>query len=352
MSIPSTQRSPSKGLALKSDYLVPKPELGEVLVKIQAAALNPVGYKLMKFVPNIMSGRPFVAEHDFTGIVADANGTEFSNGNPVFGCIPVTFNSVTKQGALAEYVRVPASHIAPRPQNISPTQAAGIALVAQTAYQALFQIGGLEAGQTIFINGGSTSVGAYAIQIAKAYGAKVVAAASGKNEEFVRKMGADEVSFPLQITIPRVEKSSSVYRLYRRELCQQIRANPPPPKFHIIFDAAALADPSLYTHSHDYLAPNGVFITAVPLLNISSPSELWQGARTMFAAITPGWMGGVKRKYKMVMVENKKDDLMTIQKLVAEDSVYEFDDVLGAYDRMMSSRTTGKIIVKIVPDID
>ncbi|KAF8892619.1 chaperonin 10-like protein [Infundibulicybe gibba] len=330
MSIPSTQRAwlvqksgaPSKGLALKHDHPVPKPEPGDVLVKIQAAALNPVGYKLMRLIPNIMSGRPFVAEHDFTGVVADANGAEFSNGDPVFGYIPATLNPVTKQGALAEYVRVPASHIAPRPQNISPTQAAGITLVAQTAYQALFQIGGLEAGQTVFINGGSTSVGAYAIQIAKAYGAKFIDYTKGT--------------------------------LYR-----QICANPPSPKFHIIFDAAALIDPSLYTHSHDYLAPNGVFITAVPTPNLSSPHDLWLGVKTVFAAIIPGWMGGVKRKYKMVMVENKKDDLMAIQKLVAEgklippvDSIYEFDDVLSAYDRMMTSRATGKIIVKVVPDID
>lgn len=62
-----------------------------------------------------------------------------------------------------------------------------------TGYQALFQVAKLEAGQTVFINGGSTSVGAFAIIFAKARGIKVVASASGKNEAFVRKMGADEV---------------------------------------------------------------------------------------------------------------------------------------------------------------
>lgn len=62
-----------------------------------------------------------------------------------------------------------------------------------TAHQALFKVANLKAEQTIFINGGSSAVGAFAIQLAKIKGAKVVASASEKNEEFVRKMGADEV---------------------------------------------------------------------------------------------------------------------------------------------------------------
>ena len=81
-----------------------------------------------------------------------------------------------------------------RPTNITPIQASGIALAGLTGYQALFRTAKLEAGQTIFINGGSTSVGAFATIFAKARGIKVVATASGKNEEFVRRMGADEVS--------------------------------------------------------------------------------------------------------------------------------------------------------------
>lgn len=65
-----------------------------------------------------------------------------------------------------------------------------------TSYQAIIHIGKLEPEQTVFINSGSTSVGAFAIQIAKAKGARVVATASGENEVFVRKMGADEVKIP------------------------------------------------------------------------------------------------------------------------------------------------------------
>lgn len=70
-----------------------------------------------------------------------------------------------------------------------------------TGYQALFQVAKLEAGQTVFINGGSTSVGAFAIIFAKARGIKVVASASGKNEAFVRSMGADEVRYYLDFSV-------------------------------------------------------------------------------------------------------------------------------------------------------
>lgn len=98
-----------------------------------------------------------------------------------------------RQGALAEYIRVPSDHFVLRPSNITPVQAAGITLAAMTSYQALIHVGKLESEQTILVNGGSSAVGAFAIQIAKAKGAHVIATASGKNEAFVRKMGADEV---------------------------------------------------------------------------------------------------------------------------------------------------------------
>ncbi|KAG6885996.1 hypothetical protein C0993_006112 [Termitomyces sp. T159_Od127] len=355
MDLPKTQRAwivertgpPAKALSLRSDWPVPsqlKP--GDVLVKVQAAALNPVGYKLMKFLPTFMhSGRPLPAEHDLAGEIVDGNGTRFSAGDQVFGFIPVgtmhvscafllflisspeELSQVIRQGALTQYVRMPADNLVIRPHHISPVEAAGITLVAETAYEGLIDIARLEAGQSVLINGGSSAVGAYAIQIAKAKGARVVATASGKNEAFVRKMGADEF----------IDYTKTPLHKY-------LEANPPTPKFHIILDAVALTDISLYSHSPAYLVPNGIFLSTGPVPKNLSPPEIWKVLTTVFSAyLRPGWLGGVKRRYKMYMLVHKKERLDAIRQMIVDgfitppvDSVYDFDEALKAYDRLMS----------------
>lgn len=100
----------------------------------------------------------------------------------------------THQGALAQYAAVPAVNLVHRPPNLSEVQAAGVTLTSMTALLALDEAK-LEEGQTLFVNGGSTAVGSFAIQLAKLRGARVVASASKKNESFVRSLGADEVCF-------------------------------------------------------------------------------------------------------------------------------------------------------------
>lgn len=150
----------------------------------------------MKLLPNMLTSRPFPSEFDLSGIIAAVHPsvTDFKVGDHVFGFIEVSLQHKIRQGALTEYARMPASYLAPLPSNTSFTQAAGFTLAGETAYQGLLDHGKIEAGQTVFINGGSSSVGALAIQIAKAKGCKVYASASGKNEEYVRSLGADEVS--------------------------------------------------------------------------------------------------------------------------------------------------------------
>ena len=113
----------------------------------------------------------------------------------------------TRAGVLAQYARVPAENVVPIPPELTPVQASGISLAGITAYQALFDTAGLQPEQSVFVNGGSTAVGAFAIQFAKAIGCKVAASASAKNEAFVRGLGADEVrslpsSPPFLLPIP------------------------------------------------------------------------------------------------------------------------------------------------------
>ena len=147
----------------------------------------------MMIGPRFLVARPYVPECDFSGEVLDENKTGFVPGDSVYGSVPSAIRLSTRQGALSQYIRVPSSCLAKRPSNITPTEAAGITLAALTSYQAFHHIANVEPEQTVFINGGSSATGAFAIQIAKAKGARVVATASGKNEQFIRNLGADEV---------------------------------------------------------------------------------------------------------------------------------------------------------------
>lgn len=107
----------------------------------------------------------------------------------------VDLNAKTGQGALAQYVHIPSSYITKKPSNVSFQEASGLALAGMTAYGMVIDTAKLESGQTVFINGGSTSVGRYAIEIAKAVGCRVVASCSTSSMERVKGYGADEVCF-------------------------------------------------------------------------------------------------------------------------------------------------------------
>ncbi|KAF8810131.1 NAD(P)-binding protein [Phlegmacium glaucopus] len=331
---------PANALVLRSDWPVPqKLEKGEVLIKVQAGALNPAGWKLMRLVPNLFAKRPHVAEHDLSGIIVDSNGTEFSNGDNVYGWIPVDVQFKTRQGALAEYIRGPADYFVHRPSNITPVEAAGITLAALTSYQALHHIAKVEPEQTVFINGGSSATGVFAIQIAKAKGAKVVATASAKNEQVIRNLGADEF----------IDYTQEPLHEY---LAQHI----PDSKYHVIYDAVGLTDPSLFTWCEKYLAPDGIFISNNPFPKDVSMSELWQGVKSLLAMFVPASLGGVNRRYSVVSTKQSNEDMRAIQELLERgaikpvvDSTYEFEDALEAFDRILTSRAVGKVVVKIDP---
>jgi len=311
---------------------VPTPEPGFVLVKIEAAALNPVGYKMMGLVPNFFTKRPHVAEFDFTGTIADANGTHFKNGNKVFGMV---WSENKCQGSLSEYTVVRVEAVALRPDNLGVEQAAGLALVGQTMWQALFDTAHVKSGQSVFVNGGSSSVGQVAIQLLKANKCTVGTSCSTKNVELVKELGADHVfdytTKPLQ------------------ELLSEIA---PSPKYHVFLDVVG-GDNALYTHSEAYLAPNGLYIYLLGGVRAYSdvPSEMFHFFK---AFLLPTWLGGTKRTFRCVQVKSSQDSLQNLCEYVKQgklttpvDSVYAFEDVLKAYDRILSERATGKVVVTI-----
>ena len=172
----------------------PQPGPNEVLVKVQAAAVNPLDYHYMRGSPYLMRlaagiGRPSDQRMgvDFAGIVADVGSdvTRFAVGDAVFG---------GRSGAFAEYLLIPEDRaIAHRPESVGIEEAAAIGIAGVTALQALRDDGKLKAGEKILINGASGGVGTYAVQIAKALGADVHGVCSTRNVEMVRGLGADHV---------------------------------------------------------------------------------------------------------------------------------------------------------------
>ena len=216
--IPPTQRSwrvvrrgePSTALILDNEAPVPTLKSGEVLVRVQAVSFNnvyvsplvsptehmvltvPSVYFLMKLLPNSFVKRP--AELEFAGEIVDAaSSSGFAPGDKVSGLITPDVHVRERRGALAQYIAVKPGELVKRPEFLSPVEASGVLCVGLAAYQALFEVARLrqEPGQSVFINGGSTSIGIYAIQLAKAYGLKVVASASGRNAKMVTELGAE-----------------------------------------------------------------------------------------------------------------------------------------------------------------
>jgi NADPH:quinone reductase-like Zn-dependent oxidoreductase len=171
----------------------PVPADDEVLIRVRAASVNPLDWRLMRGEPYIvrfMMGmreskikRPGV---DVAGRVeaVGRNVTRLKPGEDVFGSC---------RGAFAEYVCTSESSVVTKPGNVTFEQAASVPVAGYTALQALRDKGHVHAGQSVLINGASGGVGTFAVQIAKSFGADVTGVCSTRNVEMVRSIGADHV---------------------------------------------------------------------------------------------------------------------------------------------------------------
>jgi NADPH:quinone reductase-like Zn-dependent oxidoreductase len=177
--------------ALKlEDVPRPEPKEGQILVRVMAAGVNPVdeASRSEKYAKFFGITLPFIPGYDIAGVVekAGAKITKFKTGDPVYAYL-----DLKDGGGYAEYAVATEVEAAPKPKSISFIEAAGVPVVALTAWQALIDTAKLSAGQTVLIHGGSGGVGSFAIQIAKARGAKVIATASTRNQDLLKQLGAD-----------------------------------------------------------------------------------------------------------------------------------------------------------------
>lgn len=163
---------------------VPRPEPGdgEMLIRVRAASINPIDWKYRR-------GRspkelPAVLGSDISGTVEQSRAEGFAEGDDVFGFAP--------RGGYAEFVTSPAPAVARKPSGLSHEQAAAIPVAGLTAWQALFDRGGLRRGQTLLVAGAAGGVGHLAVQFGRHAGARVIGTGSARNRKFVLGLGADE----------------------------------------------------------------------------------------------------------------------------------------------------------------
>jgi len=183
---------------------VPEPASDEVLVRVHAAGVNPVDWKTRSGggqADKIGEAFPVVLGWDVSGTVeevgagagrsGDSGVGGWAAGDEVFGLLRFPQPGQT----YAEHVAAPAHELAAKPRRLSHVEAAAMPLTALTAWQALFETGGLEAGHTALVHAAAGGVGHLAVQLARWKGARVVGTASGANIDFLRSLGAEPVDY-------------------------------------------------------------------------------------------------------------------------------------------------------------
>ncbi len=170
----------------------PEPGPGEMLIRVHAAGINPLDYKVRAGYAKewLKHQLPLIPGWDVSGTIeipGDGAG-DFELGGEVYGML-----DFRRDGTYAEYVTAPASIVSGKPASLDHVQAAAVPLAGLAAWQCLFDLADLQSGQSILVHGAAGGVGHMAVQFAKWKGARVVATAAAQDIGFVRELGADEV---------------------------------------------------------------------------------------------------------------------------------------------------------------
>ena len=171
---------------------VPDPvaKAGEVLVDVHAASVNGADWKVRKGSYAPITEFPYIPGRDFSGVVAAVGDgvRDLKVGDAVFGVC-----DVGQEAAYAEKVAIKAAIVAKKPEKLTHVECASLALIGLTALVSIEDTLKLKPGETILVQGGAGGVASFAIQAAKHIGARVISTASAANQDYVRKLGADQV---------------------------------------------------------------------------------------------------------------------------------------------------------------
>ncbi len=293
------------------DAPMPEPGPDDIRIRVHAAAVNPVDWKIRQGYLSAMLEypMPLTLGWDVSGVV-DALGAEVSGlavGDAVY-----SRPDITRNGAYAQYVLVRASEVATKPSRLSHNEAAAVPLAGLTAWQGLFDHAHLARGERVLIHAGAGGVGSFAIQFAKWAGAHVIATASAANESLVRELGADE------------------FVDYRSQQFEQVLD-----KVDVVLDTIG---GDTQERSLSLLERGGRLFSIV-----GTPDA------DKLAAV--GASGGT------FMVQPNRGQLQRIAGLIDEgkvrvliDSVFPLSEARAAHDKSQTGRARGKIVLEVVAE--
>ena len=299
---------------------VPPIKANEVLVKVKAISINPVdaaarnNADLLRYVYQINGDeKQIVLGWDISGIITETGAavTRFKTGDDVFGMVKF----VGQANAYAEYVAAPEADLALKPQNVNFNEASGATLAALTAWQSIVTHGKVRKGDKVVITGASGGVGHYAVQIAKHFGAYVIAVASAENKDFVLSLGADE------------------FIDYRTQAFEDVIQDA-----DIVHDAVWSDDPRHVERSLRAIKPGGKLLSLIVDLDEDMQRKLQEknvtGAR--------------------VYLHANQDDLQSIACLMAAGKlkthvsrVFTLEQMPQAHALIQSKNAVGKIVVNV-----
>lgn len=295
-----------------TDVAEPRINDRRVLVRIRAAGVNPVDWKMRRMRLRVPWQRwPVIPGSDLAGEVVRAGAAvaRFRPGDTVYGMLsPLT------GGAYAEYAAVAEDRLARKPTNCSFEEAAAVPVAGLAALQALRDLGRIVAGSRVLINGASGGVGSFAVQIAKAYGAAVTAVSSGKNAEFTTALGADRV---IDYQREDFTRSGGTYDL--------------------IFDAVGVR---AFSECRRVLDRHGVYVSTLP------------SAATVRDLVVGSFRQGPRAR--AVFLRVKRADLDALTALIEAgkvrpriDRVFPLAQAAEAHAYSEAGRTRGKIVIRV-----
>jgi NADPH:quinone reductase-like Zn-dependent oxidoreductase len=291
------------------DAPVPALQPGDVLVRVHAAGISPAEFTWRIWeTPDGRSRVPFIPSHEISGVVADVapDVRDVEVGDAVYGLI-----DFFRDGGAAEYVAVRTTELAPKPRSLDHTSAAATPLSALTAWQALFDHARLTAGQRVLIHGAAGGVGSFAVQLAHWRGAHVIATASARNVDFVRKLGADDI----------IDYGATRFESVVRDV-------------DVVLDTIG---GTTTEKSWSVLRRNGLLVTVV-----RQPEE---------------WTAGRAARGLFFLVEPSRTQLNELSQLIdagmirpVVEAVLPLDSAREAYERGISEHPRGKLVLRVLGD--